>query len=168
MMWQLLLLALCGSAAADDFIHHAEVVFTNKAKTPMGLFVAQSPNDEPVAYERFLKAIPAGESATERVYYDTRVTVRSADFKFRAAIALGNNDGADAKVRPGRFTFYNLGMEDDHGPVELKHSTSGYVWLESGAKSVQDTDVNHEFTLSNKDQAPMVTVRYTKAKRVDL
>merc|ERR1712048_715439 len=59
-------------------------------------------------------------------------TIRSVDMSFRAKFYVQKN--ADAKTKatyPWELTFQNLMMEEEN-LFELKHSNSGYVWIQPG------------------------------------
>jgi hypothetical protein len=67
---------------------------------------------------------------------------------------------SEDKDRPYIVTFYNLALGDRGGSkaVELKHSTSGYIWIEPGERVAHLTDFQHPFTIRNFNKSDIVTV----------
>ena len=63
----------------------------------------------------------------------------------------------EKKLRPYQLTFKNMMAEDEYG-CELKHSTSGYVWILPGTDVQHQTDFDHFFDLRNRDHEDIVQI----------
>lgn len=70
-----------------------------------------------------------------------------------------NDEEEHLPHQPYKLGFMNLMHEG--GKVELKHSTSGFVWLDSGEHIEHMTDVRHEFELRNLEHESKATVTLT-------
>lgn len=72
---------------------------------------------------------------------------RSSDMmtRIRVDIKYGTGDPS----RPYTLKFHNLALHDRGGskPVELKHGSSGYIWIDGGKDALQFTDVGPKFTI---------------------
>ena len=69
----------------------------------------------------------------------------------------------DTNNYPYAIYFKNLMLETDQAgnpkQMELKHSTSGYLWLEAGHHDVQMTGPHHPFEIRDRDKVLMLTVQ---------
>ena len=84
--------------------------------------------------------------------------IRSQDLKFRAKVQVNKNqDAKTQKAHPYELTFRNLMMEEEHG-FELKHSSSGYVWVSPDTKVTHMTDHSHIFDLRDKTHAVVASI----------
>merc|ERR1712232_1232001 len=93
-----------------------------------------------------------GEMLRVEVKPNSSVYLCSTDMKYRAKITASlNNDPSEKerKLRPWSLEFKNMMMEDEYS-LELKHSTSGYVWVLPGTQVLHQTDFDHFFDLRDK------------------
>ena len=60
---------------------------------------------------------------------------------------------------PLKIAFKNVMRDVPLQPVELKHSSSGYLWIGAGESVVHVTDINHPFELRDAKHKSQVTVR---------
>merc|ERR1712086_760784 len=99
-------------------------------------------------------------------YFDHAFVVRSSNMHFRAKVAVYKNTD-EAQKYPYTIQFKNLMLEDPPQHMELKHSTSGYIWVPPGQRISHRTDVNHDFTLRDMDRKPVLTVRLNRSPERD-
>lgn len=89
------------------------------------------------------------ELAYEGVLYETSLLFRSQDFHTRVLVKF--HAAPEEPDNPYRMSFFNLAFGDRGGDksVELKHSTSGFIWIEGGHVVSHYTGENHIFTIRN-------------------
>jgi hypothetical protein len=63
------------------------------------------------------------------VHYNSSLLFRSADMKTRIQVEFGASGDVE---RPYRIAFHNIAHGDRGGAraVELKHSDTGFIWIE--------------------------------------
>merc|ERR1712192_52489 len=95
---------------------------------------------------------------------NSSVYLRTTDMKYRVKMTMSLNEDSsekERKMRPWTLTFKNMMMETEYG-CELKHSTSGYVWILPGTSVLHQTDFDHFFDLrdKNRDVVAQVSVEH--------
>ena len=121
--------------------------------------------EQPVDFEHFAGLIKAGQGHNHEMMLDHAFEIRSVDMEFRAKVAIFANHHADMDTinYPYAIYFKNLMLETDSAgnpkQMELKHSSSGYLWLEAGHHDVQMTGPHHPFEIRNRDKVLMATVQ---------
>lgn len=95
----------------------------------------------------------------EGAIFNTSLTIKSSDFKTRVRVDF-TDESAEKPEQPFGLSFHNLVLNDRHSnePVELKHSTSGYVWIDPGHVVAHYTAENHPFTIYDSDKKEIFTV----------
>ena len=103
----------------------------------------------------------------EGIVFNTILVLRSADFKTRVAVHFTTDSGDSL---PYRLSFYNLANGDREGdePVELKHSTTGYIWIDGGHVVSHYTDELHEFTINTSEKEELFTVKLITPRKEEL
>jgi hypothetical protein len=112
--------------------------------------------------------VEKNQSAYEGVNFDTSLVLKSADFKTRVLVEFLSSP--DEPGNPYRMSFYNLALGDRTGddPVELKHSNSGYIWIEGGHMVSHFTSENHPFTIFDVKKHPVFTVTLQPPRKDEL
>lgn len=74
------------------------------------------------------------------------------------------------KVNKYKLSFYNLAYGDRGGekPVELKHSNSGYIWIEGGHHVTHWTSENHPFTFYDVNKKIVYSVKVRPPSKEEL
>ena len=109
--------------------------------------------------EVFLRVMKPGEYQSESIRLDASFVIRSADMRNRFRVKFGKNpEGENDPERPYSIQIVNLASSDreETHPLELKHSNSGYEWIDPSQYSLHYTDVNHYFTV--RDSANMAFI----------
>merc|ERR1711865_894956 len=139
------------------------------------LALAGQVNEQAVDYESFVGMLPAGKGQNHEFMLDHAFEIRSADFKFRAKVVVFKTHDNEMELTsfPYSIVFKNLMLERTEDglnskPMELKHSSSGYQWIESGHHFVQATGPHHPFELRNRDKQLMVTIQLDEYAEQDL
>merc|ERR1719356_2159114 len=105
-------------------------------------------------YEVLKLILPPMSHKAQNCKFDHSFVIRSADFSFRMKVFVqANKEDVD---RPYRITFKNLAFEGD--PVELKHSSSGFIWINQGEQVTHITDHMHPFTFRRRGEVDVVTI----------
>merc|ERR1712007_91765 len=108
-------------------------------------------------HEELIGEIEQGETTARLAMDNHTFVVRSSDMKFRAKIVtMVNHEPESNDMHPFKLRFKNIMLEGT--PMELKLSTSGYVWLDPGHALEHLTDVFHNFDLRDKANTPIVSV----------
>merc|ERR1712086_718279 len=151
----LALLVLCAASALGSVQQRPRIYFRAGGQD-LGIFYVGNHSlhlgghveEQPVDYE-----VLSGEGSNHEMMLDHAFEIRSADFQFRAKVAVFENhaDDADKTAHPYVIYFKNLMIEDDAAGVqkqmELKHSDSGFIWIEAGHHTIQMTGAHHPFEI---------------------
>eukprot|EP00931_Biecheleriopsis_adriatica_P120970 TRINITY_DN96058_c0_g1_i1.p1 TRINITY_DN96058_c0_g1~~TRINITY_DN96058_c0_g1_i1.p1 ORF type:complete len:161 (+),score=36.81 TRINITY_DN96058_c0_g1_i1:76-558(+) len=89
---------------------------------------------------------------------DHTFILRTVDMKFRAKVSVNKNFGEAAGAQPWILTFRNQMLEEPHAPIELKHSTSGFQWIDPTEVVSHTTDLRHVFEMRDKNKKMMAAV----------
>jgi hypothetical protein len=109
--------------------------------------------------ETFWAITKPGEKAPVEVNVNSAFALRSTDMQFRAMIVADlNPDPATKKVHPWKLCVFNTMLEPG-AVIELKHSRSGFVWIEEGHHVCQVTDHSHNFELRNRQKMPIANIQ---------
>mmetsp|Transcript_19362 Transcript_19362/g.60892 ORF Transcript_19362/g.60892 Transcript_19362/m.60892 type:complete len:176 (+) Transcript_19362:77-604(+) len=115
-------------------------------------------------HEIFWAITKPGEIAPVEVTVNSSFVLRSTDMKFRAMVVADLNPDPDTKVvHPWKLCFFNT-MLDPGAVIELKHGSSGFVWIEEGAHVCQVTDHSHNFELHNREKKPIASIQVSNPK----
>lgn len=90
--------------------------------------------------------------------YNTQLLFRGADLSTRVLVNFTSSD--EDPERPYVIGFYNLALGDRPGdkPIELKHSDSGFIWIDGGHLVAHTTAAFHTFTIRNTDKEDVFSV----------
>eukprot|EP00658_Telonema_sp_P-2_P085887 TRINITY_DN9894_c0_g1_i1.p1 TRINITY_DN9894_c0_g1~~TRINITY_DN9894_c0_g1_i1.p1 ORF type:complete len:186 (+),score=43.22 TRINITY_DN9894_c0_g1_i1:224-781(+) len=120
--------------------------------------LAMDGKQEP-GYEKLVQVLQPGEAMEHTTMFHHSFVARSGSHQFRAKIsAWANSAEQDSKTWPYKLMFRNIMSESPHKPIELKHSTNGYLWIEPEQEVWHKTDVRHEFVLRDKNKRPKLSV----------
>lgn len=111
--------------------------------------------------ESLLRVMKPGDHQSESVRLDASFVIRSSDLRNRFRIKFGNNPGfKDDPERPYSIQIVNLASADreETHPLELKHSNSGYEWVDPSEYSLHYTDINHYFTVRDSANLPLLDI----------
>ena len=115
-----------------------------------------------------------GAELIQTAYLDHAFILRTRDMQYRVKVSVFKNvDAGDGEFsgHPFRIEFKNLRVEDPEQTVELKHSTSGFHWIEPGSEVAHQTDGLHTFELKQmgptKDNPTIVSVMLAEAGTSD-
>ena len=108
----------------------------------------------------YVQVIAAGTNAREAVRFDTGLNLRSSDFKTRVRVEISRASQDEANGNGYSISIFNLAAGDRGGdqPLELQHSTSGYIWIDGGMAVSHFTDVMHPFVIRNVDKTVIMTI----------
>merc|ERR1712007_15659 len=108
-------------------------------------------------HEAYLGEMPKGGRMGLVSHDNHTFIVRSTDMKFRAKVVAQLNRDTETNLHYKYIlTFKNIMNEGK--AMELKHSSSGYLWLEPGQQTKHRTDAYHDFELRDNDRQPMFSV----------
>jgi len=151
-------------AVAEEKGHDLNVIFKAK-KMSLGVYFvgnATLHNEglERPDYEILKLVIPQNSEMASTSRFDHAFVVRGSDFKFRVKVIVTENTDkkteGDKIVHPYEFTIKNIAFRGD--PVELKHSSSGFIWIEGGKQVTHMTDPFHEFTLRDGEKDELLSI----------
>ena len=112
--------------------------------------------------ENLLSILTPGQESWENVYPGSAFVIRSADMTTRARITV-NLSSADDADRKYTLKIVNLAMEDRSGPypLEVKHSDSGFLWIDPSEYMEHQTGENHPFEVRDRAHNPVfrITIR---------
>merc|ERR1712232_1405543 len=112
--------------------------------------------------DRFWAITVPGHEAPVDVPANSSFALRSTDMKFRAYITADVNDDKKSVAElPWKLCFMNPMQE---GAFELKHSNSGYVWIEPGSHVCHSTDHTHPFELRDREKVNVAIVTIKNPK----
>jgi len=109
-------------------------------------------------YEKLVAVLKPGESVIQNTFHGHSFTLRASDQSFRVRVHIQAPLASDNDERAYRITFNNLNHDgvDGRSAVELKHSKSGYVWINAGNDVTHATDSHKHFTLNNYERNEVV------------
>merc|ERR1711934_711382 len=111
-------------------------------------------------YESLVDVVQPGAAIAHTVAYGHSFVLRTSSHKYRVQVKVRANDEVEHQANhPYKLGFLNLMHEG--GKAELKHSSSGYMWLDSGEHIEHMTHVRHEFELRNLEHKLKATVMLT-------
>mmetsp|Transcript_122819 Transcript_122819/g.333537 ORF Transcript_122819/g.333537 Transcript_122819/m.333537 type:complete len:177 (-) Transcript_122819:173-703(-) len=156
--------ALFGSASAWPF-SGASATTPGKIRLrvdPLGIHsfaLYGVPDPSRMEHDTFWAITNPGEMAPVEVDANSSFVLRSTDMKFRTIISVDMNHDLRTKASyPWKICFSNP-MVDYGAKIELKHSTSGFNWIEEGQQLCQATDHSHDFELHDREKAPIFTIK---------
>ncbi|CAK0838489.1 unnamed protein product, partial [Prorocentrum cordatum] len=120
-------------------------------------------------HDIFWSITKPGEMVPVEIDTGSAFVLRSTDMKFRAIVlAEQNHDAGTRATHPWKICFVNP-MLDPGAKIELKHSISGFAWLEEGSRLCQVTDHSHKFELRNEEKAPVAEISVKRPNmRIDV
>merc|ERR1719345_503263 len=136
----LALLVLCAASTLGSVQQRPRIYFRAGGQD-LGIFYVGNHSlhlgghveEQPVDYEVLSGVVRAGEGNNHEMMLDHAFEIRSADFQFRAKVAVFENHADDA-----------AGVQKQ---MELKHSDSGFIWIEAGHHTIQMTGAHHPFEI---------------------
>jgi hypothetical protein len=159
----LLLLSAVALPTATGALDEATALVSFSAgMQKLGVFFSgdlKSKDKQDPDFDLLLMTVDAGETKSQSSKSHHSFTVRSADMAFRAKITVYDNTGRDRDNHPFKIAFKNLMLEAPGKSIELKHSNSGFLWIEPGDEVTHNTDVNHEFELRDLEHDRVIAVR---------
>jgi len=71
------------------------------------------------------------------------------------------DESSAAEHLPYTIKIVNLSMDDRMGPypLELKHGSAGYVWIDPTEYIEHYTGVNHEFEIRDREHNPVFNIK---------
>merc|ERR1712166_14671 len=102
-------------------------------------------------YEALAGVIPANGDLDQKMFLHHAFVVRSDDFKFRAKVAVFPNEEQSDKW-PYVMYFKNLMTENPPKQMELKHSSSGYLWIPPTQHIAHRTGTHHTFEVRDQEK----------------
>lgn len=107
-----------------------------------------------------VQVIAPGTNAREAIRFDTGLVLRSSDFKTRVRVEISKAPEEEANGNSYSISIFNLAAGDRGGdqPIELQHSTSGFIWIDGGMAVSHFTDVMHPFVIRNVDKTVVMTI----------
>lgn len=161
------------TSAAEDFV---TINFENLGRSPIGVFYlgneterrmfdpdAADPTKRSIAdFQMLQNVLHRGEYATHKTHFHHAFELRTADFQFRAKVTIYKNYHPEIAHLPYVIMFKNLMSELHDGVppyIELKHSNTGYIWIESEGEVAHATDADHYYELRNSDRESVVQMR---------
>jgi hypothetical protein len=135
----------------------------NPGSSTLGLYFAgdiSTPNDREMLardyyYEKLTDTIPPKYMVTHNTHTTHGFIIRSADFLTRIRVHIEASDDKSGK-RPYKITFINLSADNENAAVELKHSNSGYVWIDGTQYVSHDTALDHMFEIRDAIRTPVI------------
>lgn len=104
-------------------------------------------------YEKFVDKVPPATYVQHDTFNGHSFVVRTADFQTRIRV---NIEQGPSREHPYKITFINLSADNDLPQVELRHSTSGFVWIEGTEHVVHNTALHHPFDIRNSKREPVM------------
>jgi len=163
----LVLLALALAAGKDILVTFG---VPSNSKHSVGLYWTGNPDSPRIstikpwfgnsdAVEMLVQLIEPGLTQSEQAFAGSSFVVRSADLTTRVRVTISHNKSAD-RDRPYTIAIVNLSVEDRLGPfpIELQHSTAGFVWIDPSDVVEHVTGPNHIFTVRDKKKQPVFSV----------
>jgi len=142
----------------------------SSAKNQVGLYWTGSANTPRIStikpwfgnsdsVEMLVTVMGVGSTQSEQIFSGAAFVLRSADLTSRMRVTISRNKAND-KDRPYTISLVNLSVEDRSGPypLELQHSTAGYVWIDPTDVVEHITGPNHIFTVRDKHKQPVFSV----------
>ena len=111
--------------------------------------------------EVLLRVLKPGEKQSESIRLNASFVIRSSDLRNRFRVKFGKNpEGANDPERPFSIQIVNLASSDreETHPLELKHSNSGYEWIDPSEYALHYTDINHYFTVRDSANKPLIAM----------
>jgi len=112
-------------------------------------------------YEALAGVIPANGDLDQKMFLHHAFVVRSDDFKFRAKVAVFPNEDLEDKRGqkwPYILYFKNLMNENPPKPMEIKHGSSGYLWVPPTQHIAHRTDTHHTFEVRDQEREAVFKV----------
>jgi len=116
-------------------------------------------------YEKLVDVLMPEYMNSHVFYFGSAFVLRSEDMTTRVKVFIDKSDDA---TRPYRITIVNLSADDDKPQVELKHSKSGYVWIEGTHSVTHDTDKLHPFEIRDGNRNPILSVAIQTLEKTEL
>jgi hypothetical protein len=149
-----LLLAVVAPAAAKD-ASPLRMRVKAHGKVSFGLFHVEDFNHK--EQDKFWAITEPGKEAPVSLPANFSLRLQTTDLKYRAYIHADNNPDPEAvSTHPWSLCVMNP-MHDDE-KIELKHSNTGYVWIEPGQMVCHITDHSHPFELRNVAKEPIAEI----------
>lgn len=145
----------CALALGQDVMLYIE----NLAKPDLGVYWGGAADlERPLEardyyYEKLVDTVPKEHFVSHETYVGHAFIIRSADFRIRIRVIVEQGQSAQ---RPFKLTFINLSADDEDPQVELKHSSSGYVWIEGTEHVSHDTALHHPFDIRDNRRVPIM------------
>lgn len=150
------------------------------SKHPIGIYWAGA-NDAPRisklkpwfgssdSAELLVTVLSPGRTQSEQVFSGSSFVIRSADLTSRVRVTFSKNSAKD-RERPYSISLVNMAVEDRNGPfpLEIQHSTGGYVWVDPAEVVEHITGPNHIFTVRDKAKKPVFSVSINGDVKADL
>lgn len=102
-------------------------------------------------YEALAAVLPANADLDHEMFLHHAFVIRSDDFKFRAKVAVFPNEDQPDKW-PYVMYFKNLMTENPPKQLELKHSSSGYLWIPPTQHIAHRTGTHHTFEVRDQEK----------------
>jgi len=166
-------LASAAESAGESSPHSVYISITNDGKSDLGVFFAGNeterryppapPDGEIIViqnsdFEALTEVLGPGENTRHGTHFDHAFIIRTADMQFRAKITVFKGDD-----RPYVLSFKNIMSEHPNGEddphMELKHSNTGFVWINPEKEESHGTDADHDFQLRDKGSNAICTIR---------
>jgi len=112
-------------------------------------------NPRDYAYEKLVDVLMPEYMNSHVFYFGAAFILRSEDMTTRIKVFI---DKSDDPARPYRLTIINLSADDTKPQVELKHSKSGFVWIEGTHSVTHETDKEHQFEIRDNKHNPIMSV----------
>lgn len=173
-----LLLAAIALSFSSAFVEEdiVTITFDNLGRSPLGVFFVgneterrsldpktATPEQTPIMdFEMLTGVLPRGGYAAHKTHFHHAFELRSADFQFRAKVTIYKNFHEELKHLPYIIMFKNLMSETHDGTpsyMELKHSNTGFIWIEPEGEVAHGTDENHFYELRNAERESIVQMR---------
>lgn len=115
------------------------------------------------------QAVKPNETVYEGIKFGTPLVFIADDFRTRINVYFVDERDTSLDT-PYSMSFHNLASGDRGGsvPVELKHSTSGYIWIEGGQHVSHFTAERHPFTIYDNHKNEIFTVSIMPPAKEDL
>lgn len=132
------------------------VFFTgNETVARSGLVNEQDPD-----FETLTEVLQPHATSTHTIHHHHGFMLRTADMQHRFKVAIFPNDEGDSELAdfPHKLVVKNVMLDEPVKQIELKHGSSGYVWIEPGHEVTHKTGHGHAFEIRDKQNAPLVSV----------